>query len=178
MRVHHLVTFGALLSIVGCARTPKEPAAEVVVPASATTAPTGRSQAQLIALLVGGVDSPAREYFMGDHLGMNRELLLLAGGGYSLKWTGFEGLDGAAIGEWRVEGAVLQLIASDEQGRAAEHPLRTLHLRVVPGTGSPVDVALVPDEALSTFTSEGVQDWTCFRASEIVLRKWLGAGEK
>lgn len=167
----------ALGSVIGCAHAPKEPPPQPILPASSTTAPTGKSQAQLAALLIGGV-SPAREYYMGDHLGMNRQLLLLAGGGYSLKWTGCQGLYGAATGEWRTDGAVLLLVPSDEQGRAAEHPLRKLHLRLMPGTHYPPDIALVPDEALTTFTSEGVQDWTCFRPSDIVLREWLEAGER
>jgi hypothetical protein len=168
--VRLIVVVVAVGSAIGCARTASStPRAEAIVPASATTAPSGRSPAQLAALLTGG---GAREYFMGDHLGMNRQLLLLAGGGYSLKWTGCEGLYGAAVGEWRVENGVLLLVPADEQGRAAEHPLHKLHVRMMPGTRYPADVALVPDEALSTFTSEGVEDWTCFRPSEIVLQRW------
>jgi hypothetical protein len=161
-----------LATLIGCAHRSEEGPREVIVPASATTAPAGRTQAQVIKMLTGD-RSIAREYYMGDHLGTNLHLLLLAGGGYSLQWTGCQGLYGAATGQWRLEGDHVVLRPGDEQGRSAEYPLRKLHIRVMPGTRFPPDVALVPEAELSTFTTEGVRDWTCFRPSDIVLLDWL-----
>jgi len=122
-------------------------------------------KAMLIEPVTGSAD-----YYMGNHLSMNLRLLLTAGGTYSVTWHGCEGLDGAAVGTWKLVDDRLVLEPVDSQGIFKHHPIRILHIRVLEGkleqAAFPA-LALVPSQDLPTFLKEGVSDFTCFRPYQL-----------
>lgn len=129
--------------------------------ASATTLPAGQTPAEIADLLVHPV-TRVGGYYMGDRLGMNIDLTLLAGGGYSMNWSGCQGLYGAAVGRWGLEDNRLLLEPSDQQGTLAEKPIRVLHIRLLADHSYPPNIILIPDDGMATFLQEGIRSDTCF----------------
>jgi hypothetical protein len=118
---------------------------------------------------------PASKFYMGDHLTMNLDLTLLAGGGYSLNYSRCEGLYGAAVGTWRLAEDRLLLEPVDQHGPLAKHPIRVLLVWVWDDSqfSYPPKIALVPEDVMPTFLADGVQDHSCFRPSQTVWKEWL-----
>lgn len=172
-----------LLACTASACAPRSGPVEVRPRVLATTMPVARSAAEMSALLAPG-DLGAAEYYMGDHLGLNLNLTLLAGGTYALTWHGCEGLYGAAIGRWRVEGGEgaegaggdrLRLEPLEMRGRLAAQPLGALRIRMLTGGvginpwRSAGAAVLIPEDQMEPFGREGVREHTCFRPSRLML---------
>jgi len=151
--------------------------------------PAARSAGELSALLAPG-DLGAAEYYMGDHLGFNLRLTLLAGGTYALTWHGCQGLYGAAIGRWRAEGDRLWLEPLDARGRLVAERLGALRIRMLTGgaglggwSSGGVGISrwsgaavLVPEDQMEAFGREGVREHTCFRPQRLMDLQLDGGG--
>lgn len=149
----------------------------------ATTMPAARSAAEMSALLAPR-ELGAAEYYMGDRLGLNLRLTLLAGGTYALTWHGCQGLYGVAVGRWRAEEDRLWLEPLEMRGRLVGEPLGALRIRMLTGgvginpwSSAGVSISswssggaavLIPEDQMEAFVREGVREDTCFRPSRLM----------
>ena len=108
-----------------------------------------------------------RRFYKGDGLSENLDLMLLAGGHYTLTLTGCLGLYGAAVGTWRVENRQLYLDPDEEMGTLAKLPIRKLNIRVFTSRDNRFDdtIALVEDRNLEWLNKNGVDRYGCFTPS-------------
>jgi hypothetical protein len=150
-----LATFIAILTLAltGCPHTPEPPVSATTRPLDTTDRYSDEDLRKWLTF------DNAREYYNGDGLGENLNLLLLAGGHYSLTWNGCLGLYGAAAGKWRVENRHLLLDPEEEKGSLAESPVRRLHMRVIGDR-----LILIEDRKLDWLQRYGVDEFGCFVA--------------
>ena len=59
-------------------------------------------------------------------------------------------------------------VSSAPQALVGPLQIRVLHIRLLPGSRVPADIALVPDDAMTAFVREGVQGHVCFRPLDVL----------
>jgi hypothetical protein len=160
----------AVLLASGCSHNRQTNPRAQTIPASATTLPA-MQPTELGAMLTRGPVG-VKNYLMWGYGSGSMTLTLFPRGHYTLTFWD-SGLCGAAVGEWRAAEATVSLEPAEEQGAAAERPIRVLHVRIIPASSSgliPQQFLLIPQENLAAFERDGAHEENCFQGSALPWR--------